>query len=193
MNKNKLYITSLFLAAAMLNIGCMSTVSSTFDSAKRSLSFEKQPESIALYSQVKDEDKVMVTELDHEVAVTKELKTLASLEEQHDKIQRERSETNNDMLELLVKEKQYRVQVAKLEAVDRNQLGDKITNIESIAETHVDALKVQQKRLKLESEVAIMDVKLSKLKEQINVQKEKIERIRREPTRNRNDKTSSNT
>ena len=193
MNKNKLYITSLFLAAAILNVGCMSTVSSTFDSAKRSLTFEKQPESIALYSQVKDEDKAMVTELDHEVAVTKELKTLAALEEQHDKIQRERSETNNDMLELLVKEKQYRVQVAKLEAVDRNQLGDKITNIESIAETHVDALKVQQKRLKLESEVAIMDVKLSKLKEQINVQKEKIERIRREPTGNRNDKTSSNT
>lgn len=193
MNKTKLYITSLFLAAAILNVGCMSTVSNTFDSAKRSLSFEKQPESIALYSQVKDEDKVMVTELDHEVAVTKELKTLAALEEQHDKIQRERSETNNDMLELLVKEKQYRVQVAKLEAVDRNQLGDKITNIESIAETHVDALKVQQKRLKLESEVAIMDVKLSKLKEQINVQKEKIERIRREPTGNRNDKTSSNT
>lgn len=193
MNKNKLYITSLFLAAAILNVGCMSTVSSTFDSAKRSLTFEKQPESIALYSQVKDEDKAMVTELDHEVAVTKELKTLAALEEQHDKIQRERSETNNDMLELLVKEKQYRVQVAKLEAVDRNQLGDKITNIESIAETHVDALKVQQKRLKLESEVAIMDVKLGKLKEQINVQKEKIERIRREPTGNRNDKTSSNT
>jgi hypothetical protein len=156
----------------------MSSVQSTLSSAKRSLSLEKQPEAISLYAQVKDEDKEQVNTLDRELSITKEMKELATLEERRDKIQRERSETNNDMLELLLKEKQYRVQLAKLEAIDKNQLGDKVTNIESIMDTHVDALKVQQKRLKLESEVAIMDVQLQELKEKIDVQREKLERTR---------------
>jgi len=80
-------------------------------------------------------------------------------------------------LKYLAEEKTYRVHLAKLEAIDRNKLGDKITNIESITDVHLDAIKVQQKRLKLDSKVSILDVQIEKLDTDVKSQEEKVEQL----------------
>lgn len=170
------------LAAATMNIGCVSTVSthakSAYNDITRSLQGKpgmSNPETDALYSQVKQEDQAAVQKLRHDLQITEETSILASLERKRDDLQRERSRINDKRIETLANEKSIRVELAKLEAIDRNQLGDKITNIEKIADTHVDALEIQQKRLQLDSEVGILDVKISKIQQEIDLQQNKID------------------
>ena len=174
----------------MLNIGCVSTMESharsAYNNVKRGLSSKPgSAETDALYAQVRAEDQQTVQRLRHELEVSEQTKHLAELESERDDLQRERSRTNAKRTELLTKEKQHRVELAKLEAIDRNRLGDKITNIELIADTHVDALEVQQKRLQLDSEVSILDVKIEQIKEQIQTQQDKIDQLHNDDTESR--------
>lgn len=181
MNKYKIQLISLLIAASALNVGCMSTVSSSVGSAYRNAknTFQsKDTETDALYAQVNNDDKQAVSSLSHELEVTEATRDLAKLEKTRDDLQQDRSTVNTKKLDYLTKEQTYRVKLAKLEAIDRNALGDKVTNIESITDTHLDALETQQKRLKLESEVAILDVKIAKIKEEIDVQKKKIDQLK---------------
>jgi hypothetical protein len=183
MNKYKLPFTILLIAAATLNVGCMSSVSSSvgsaYRSAKSSLS-SKDTETEALYAQVSDDDKQTVSNLRHELEVTEAGRELAKLERNRDDLQQDRSAANTKRMDYLAREQTYRVRLAKLEAIDRNKLGDRVTNIESITDTHLDALETQQKRLKMESEVTILDVKIEKLQEEINDKKKKIENLKQE-------------
>lgn len=186
MNKKKIQIVAILAASSMLNIGCVSTVSDSLNNAyynaKSSLNKiggnDKQTE--ALYAQVRQEDRDRIDTLSHELEVTKQQRELAKLEKKRDELQRDRSRTNDRRMELLAREQQHRVKLAKLEAIDRNQLGDKITNIELIADVHVDALEVQQKRLQLESDVSILDVKILKIEQEIKSQQSKIDELNRE-------------
>ena len=177
MNSTKISLLALLSSLAFFNVGCVSSVGDAYSKARNSLSGNKAPEANALYAQVPDKDKEAVAALDHELQVTKERKILADLENTRDDLQQERSEYNADRLKYLSQEKTYRVQLAKLEAIDRNKLGDKITNIESITDTHLDAIKVQQKRLKLDSKVSILDVQIEKLNNDVKSQEGKIEQL----------------
>lgn len=177
MNKIKIQLISLIIAAATLNVGCMSSVTSSVGSAYRGAKNKfssKDTETDALYAQVNDADKQTVTALRHELEVTEATRELAKLEKSRDDLQQDRSAANTKKMDYLTREQTYRVKLAKLEAIDRNALGDKVTNIESITDTHLDALEIQQKRLKMESEVSILDVKIAKIKEEIDAQKKKI-------------------
>jgi chromosome segregation ATPase len=183
MNKNKLLIISLLCAASSLNIGCVSTVTDSISSAyyntERTLNKigGKDKQTDALYAQVRDADRTRIDDLSHELEVTEQKKALAKLQKSRDEMQRDRSRVNDKRMDLMLREKEYRVRLAKLEAIDRNQLGDKITNIELISDTHVDALEVQQKRLQLDGDVSILDVKISKIDEQIQTQQQKIDEL----------------
>ena len=177
MNKSKISLFALLSALAFFNVGCVSSVGDAYSKAKRSLTSNKAPEATALYAQVPDKDKEEVAALDHDLQVTKERKVLADLENDREDLQQERSEYNADRLKYLAEEKTYRVHLAKLEAIDRNKLGDKITNIESITDVHLDAIKVQQKRLKLDSKVSILDVQIEKLDTDVKSQEEKVEQL----------------
>lgn len=174
----------------MLNIGCMSTVESharsAYNNVKRGLASKPgSAETDALYSQVRAEDQQTVQRLRRDLELTEQNKQLADLERARDDLQRDRSRTNAKRTELLAKETEYRVELAKLEAIDRNRLGDKITNIELIADTHVDALEVQQKRLQLDSEVSILDVKIEEIKVKIKTQQDKISQLETDDTESR--------
>lgn len=177
MNKTKISLLALLSTLAFFNVGCVSSVGDAYSKARNSFSSNKAPEATALYAQVPDKDKEQVATLNHELEVTKERKVLADLENDRDDLQQERSEYNADRLKYLAEEKTYRVHLAKLEAIDRNKLGDKITNIESITDVHLDAIKVQQKRLKLDSKVSILDVQIGKLDEEVTSQEKKIEQL----------------
>jgi len=181
MNKLKLYITALLISASMLNIGCMSTVgnhvSSAYSNVKRELTKPGTKAQDELYQQVSDSDKAQVQQLQHELEVTEQKRVLARLERDRDNLQHQRSEQNDKRMQLLAEEKLYRVQLARLEAIDRNQLGDKITNIESITDVHVDAIETQQKRLKYESKVSILDVRLEQVNQEIQTQTTKLEQL----------------
>ena len=178
MNKHSITIAALLAAASILNIGCMSSVSSVYDSAKSKLAGKNTAQTDALYSQVNEEDKASVAVLRHELEVVEQTRVLAKMEEDRDDLQQDRSKANAKRMDYLAKEKAYRVELAKLEAIDRNKLGDRATNIENITDVHVDALEVQQKRLKMDSEVALLDLKIAKLTEQINDQSAKVEELK---------------
>ena len=187
MNRLKIYLTCLLTSACMLNIGCMSSVEhharSAYNNVKRGL--QNKPghaETDALYAQVRAEDQLQINKLNHDLEVTKQTEQLAKLERERDELQRERSRTNERRVELLAKEKQHRVELAKLEAIDRNRLGDRVTNIERIADTHVDALEVQQKRLQLDSEVSILDIKITEIQTAIDKQTEQINNLKSDDT-----------
>lgn len=166
----------------MLNIGCVSTVSDHARSAYRNVKrgIQTSPgsaETDALYAQVRAEDQHRVKELRHELEVAEQTQELATLVKERDGLKRERSNIDSKRTELIAEEKQHRIELAKLEAIDRNQLGDKITNIEHIADTHVDALEVQQKRLKLDSDVGVLDVKIDQLQVAIEKQESIINKL----------------
>ena len=184
MNRIKLYITSILMSAAMLNIGCMSNVTSSaksvYSNARGMIGGKNTAQTDALYAQVQIDDQRAVQRLSHELEVTRQTEELSKLERERDDLQRERSRTNAKRMELMSKEKEHRIQLAKLEAIDRNQLGDKITNIEQIADTHVDALEVQQKRLQLDGEIGVLDVKIGKVETEINTKQKQIDEMKQD-------------
>lgn len=171
--KQKILIISILAAANVLNIGCMSTVSSTYNDVKRSLT-AKQSAHEPLYGQVPEEDRARVKALEQEYSVIKQTHLISKLEEQMSDLKQERSENEEKRLNLLQQEHQLRIKLARLEAIDKNQLGDKIDNLESITDVHVDAIKIQQKRLKYQGTVSILDVKIDKLELAINDEKNKL-------------------
>jgi len=182
MNKTKIYIYSLLIAATSLNIGCVSTMSDgmsdAYNSIKSPFNSKNTPAGTdALYAQVNQQDKERVDQLQHELEVTKQTRVLASLTNKRDNLQQKRSSLNDKRMKIYAQEKNYRVDLAKLEAIDKNKLGDKITNIEAIADVHVDALETQQKRLKLDSEIGVLDVHIEKLQNEIDTQQIKIDNL----------------
>ena len=182
MNKTKLYIYSILIAATSLNIGCVSTMSdgmsSAYNSIKSPFNNKNAPAGTdALYAQVNQQDKERVDQLQHELEVTEQTRVLASLTTKRDNLQQKRSALNDKRMKVYAQEKNYRVSLAKLEAIDKNKLGDKITNIEAIADVHVDALETQQKRLKLDSEIGVLDVHIEKLQKEIDAQQTKIDNL----------------
>lgn len=183
MNKIKLYVASLLLAASVLNVGCMSSVSSTMNSTYNNVrgafasNKKLSADSESLYAQVSDTDKQQVAALQHELEVTQETRVLASLTSKRDNLIQKRSSLDDKRMKVLADEKIYRLKLAKLEAIDRNKLGDKITNIEAIADVHVDALETQQKRLKLDSDIKVLDVHIEKLNQEIDSQQQKIDTL----------------
>ena len=183
MNKNKLYVISILTAASMLNIGCMSTVSNSvgnaYGSVRNTFSSNKRmsPETEALYAQVRPEDRSRIDEIQHEIKVNEQSRIVSRLVKDRDELKQKRSSLDDKRMRVLADEKAYQLKLAKLEAIDRNQLGDKITNIEAITDVHVDALETQQKRLKLDSEIGVLDVKIQKLEHEISEQQTKLNQI----------------
>lgn len=169
MRKTKIYIYSLLAAAMSLNIGCTSSMSNAYDRAKSMIPTGSSSSSTdALYAQVNNDDKSKVNDLNADLKLTKKIHEISELEEDRDDLQRERSRTNREMLMQLTKEKSLRVKLAKLQAIDKNQLGVKVDNIEAITDVHIDAIDIQQKRLKLASKVSILDIKIGKIEQQID-------------------------
>lgn len=183
MNKIKLHVASILLAASMLNVGCMSTVSNSVSDAYGSVRSQfasnkkMSAETDALYAQVDQADKDEIEALQHELEVTKETRVLASLVSKRDDLKQKRSSLDDKRMKVVADEKLYRLKLAKLEAIDRNKLGDKITNIEAITDVHVDALETQQKRLKLDSDIGVLDVHIGRLDEEISAQQAKINQL----------------
>ena len=178
------------MSASMLNIGCVSTMSDHAKSAYRNVKRNLQTgpgsaDTDALYSQVRAEDQHAINKLNHELEVTRETEQLAELERERDDLQRERSRTNAKRVEVLAKEQEHRVELAKLEAIDKNRLGDRIENIERIADIHVDALELQQKRLQMDSEVSILDIKIDELQVNIDKQNDIINNLKNNDTKAR--------
>jgi hypothetical protein len=175
MRKTKTYIYALLAAAMSLNIGCTSSMSSAYDRAKSMIPTGSSSSSTdALYAQVNTKDRGRVDDLSDDLDNTKKIHEISKLEEDRDDLQRERSRTNREMLTQLTKEKSLRVQLAKLEAIDKNKLGTKIDNIEAITKVHVAAIDVQQKRLKLASKVSILDIKIDKIEQKIETLNKEI-------------------
>jgi hypothetical protein len=176
MRKTKIYIYSLLAAAMSLNIGCTSSMSNAYDRAKSMIPTGSSSSSTdALYAQVNTKDRGRVDDLSEDLDATKKIHEISKLEEDRDDLQRERSRTNREMLTQLTKEKSLRVQLAKLEAIDKNKLGTRIDNIEAITDVHVDAIDVQQKRLKLASKVSILDIKIAAIEQKIETLTEELE------------------
>ena len=176
MRKTKIYIYALLAAAMSLNIGCTSSMSNAYDRAKSMIPTGSSSSSTdALYAQVNTKDRGRVDDLSEDLDATKKIHEISKLEEDRDDLQRERSRTNREMLTQLTKEKSLRVQLAKLEAIDKNKLGTRIENIEAITDVHVDAIDVQQKRLKLASKVSILDIKIVAIEQKIETLTKEIE------------------
>lgn len=174
--KYKIYIVSILATACSLNIGCVSSVSTAYNNVKNSLE-STDSKSVALYNQVPTEDRVQVDSLSHELKITEQAHVISQLKSDRDDLRHDRSVADRNRLNLLRQEQQYRVQLARMEAVDRNGLGDRIDNINSITDIHVDAIKVQQKRLSYERDVSVLEVKIAKLDIAISKQEDKLTHI----------------
>lgn len=175
MNKTKIYIISMLAAAMSLNIGCTSTMKSAMNDARSMINLPRgDKDTDALYSKVSDKDRQQVNDLNRELAVIKKTAIISKLVEDRDDLQQERSELHRKRTDLLTRETEYRVRLAKLEAIDRNKLGVRIDNIEAITDTHVDAVEVQTKRLKIDGKVSILDVEIEQLTKQINNLKQEL-------------------
>ena len=174
--KYKIYIVSILAAACSLNIGCVSSVSTAYNNVKSSLE-SKDSKSEALYNQVPAEDREQVNSLRYELKITEQAHAISQLKSDRDDLQYDRSVADRKRLDLLRQEQQYRVQLARMEAVDRNGLGDRIDNINSITDIHVDAIKVQQKRLSYERDVSVLEIKITELDIAILKQEDKLTHI----------------
>ena len=190
MKNIKLYVASILISASMLNIGCVSTVSdhtrSAYNNVRKALKVKPgSAETDNLYAQVRGEDQRRIDKLTHELEITRQTETLAELERKRDDLQRERSRVNAKRTELLAEETELKIELAKLEAIERNRLGDRVQNIEMIADVHVDALEVQQKRLKLDGEVSILDIKIADAQTEIEKQMVQIKNLKDNDTTSR--------
>jgi hypothetical protein len=191
MKYKNLFVPAVLLTSSLTNIGCMSSVStharSIYRDAATALSTNTNvtPETEALYSQVGKQDQLTVQKLRHEIEVTQQERILANLVADRDDLQQRRSKINAKRLSVLAKEKNHKFNLAKLEAIDKNKLGDKITNIELIVDEHVDVLEQQKHRLQLDSEVAILDVQINNLQKDIEAKQLEIDQLENDTTARR--------
>jgi chromosome segregation ATPase len=130
-----------------------------------------------LFAQVPEDEREGVEKAAFALKVSEEKLKLAELKIELADLQKKHAGYEEDLTDKLHKEAQLALDLAKLEAIDRSELGEKEDNIKKKADLRSKKLGVEAERVKIEAKVATSERHIDQLTEQIEEQKKTIEAL----------------
>jgi len=130
-----------------------------------------------LFAQVPEEARGDVEKAAFALKVSEEKMNLAELKMELADFIKKHAGYEKDLADKLHKEAQLALDLAKLEAIDRSDLGEKEDNIQKKADLRSKKLGVEAERVKIEAKVATSERQINKLTAQIEERKTTIEAL----------------
>jgi len=174
--KKFLYISSVILIALSFTAGCANMPLVGGSKKKTKTASEK-----TLYSQVPESMRADVKEAEFDLQeakrnlkLAKEKVKIGKLKEDLGELQKDGTDYELDVAEKNVEEKELAVEVAKLEAIDNANLGDKIDNIKKIAKIKSKKLSAEADAIEAKADYTTTNIEIKKLKKKIEKMEAKI-------------------
>ena len=128
-----------------------------------------------VYSQVPAEDRQEVRKAEFDLKVAKEKVRLANLKMDLAPVQKNYAGYEEDLADKYHEEAVVSVELAKLEAIDRAGLGQKVNNIETIADLQAEKLTLEADMVQIKAKMVTTERRIKDLTKKIEKQAEKIE------------------
>ena len=174
--KRFLYISLVLLIALSFTAGCANMPLTGGSKKKKKTVSEK-----TLYSQVPESMRADVKEAEFDLQEAKRNLKLATekvkvgkLKKELGDLQKKGADYELKAAEKKVEEKELAVEVAKLEAIDNANLGDKIDNIKKIAKVKSKKLNAEADAVEAKSYSSTTELEVKKLKKKIEKMEAKI-------------------
>ncbi|MDY6790343.1 MAG: hypothetical protein SWH54_03645 [Thermodesulfobacteriota bacterium] len=174
--KKFLYISLVLLIGLSFTVGC-ANMPLVGGSKKKTKTVSEQ----TLYSQVPESMRADVKEAEFDLQEAKRNLKLAQqkvkvgkLKKELGSLQKDGADSELEAAEKKVEEKELAVEVAKLEAIDNANLGDKIDNIKKIAKVKSKKLNAEADAVEAKAEYTTTNLEVKKLKKKIEKMEAKI-------------------
>ena len=165
--KRLIYISLVFLLALSLLTGCETT-------RKLTSSISGTSDTDELLTQVPSEEQKEVHEAAFNLQVAEEKIKLAEMKAELASLQKKYADYQEDLANKHQDAAEVKLDLAKLETVDKANLGEKEYNINKIADLKSKMLKIEADSIKLEAKRDTTEQKINGLAQQIDEQETKI-------------------
>ena len=165
--KSLSYISLVFLLAFSLLTGCETT-------RKLTSSLSGTSNTDELLAQVPSEEQTEVHEAAFNLQVAEENFKLAEMKTELASLQKKYAEYQQNLADKYQDSAEVKLDLAKLEAVDKANLGEKEDNINKIADLKAKILKIEGDSIRLEAKRDTTEQKINGLVKQIEEQETKI-------------------
>jgi len=165
--KRLIYISLVFLLALSLLTGCETT-------RKLTSSISGTSDTDELLTQVPSEEQKEVHEAAFNLQVAEEKMKLAEMKAELASLQKKYADYQEDVVNKHQDAAEVKLDLAKLETVDKANLGEKEYNINKIADLKSKILKIEADSIKLEAKRDTTEQKINGLAQQIEEQETKI-------------------
>jgi chromosome segregation ATPase len=165
--KSLSYISLVFLLAFSLLTGCETT-------RKLTSSISGTSNTDELLAQVSSEEQKEVHEAAFNLQVAEEKLKLAEMKAELASLQKKYADYQEDVVDKYHDAAEVKLDLAKLEAVDKANLGEKEDNINKIADLKAKILKIEGDSIRLEAKRDTTEQKINGLVKQIEEQETKI-------------------
>jgi chromosome segregation ATPase len=165
--KRLIYISLVFLLALSLLTGCETT-------RKLTSSISGTSDTDELLTQVPSEEQKEVHEAAFNLQVAEEKIKLAEMKAELASLQKKYADYQEDLANKHQDAAEVKLDLAKLETVDKANLGEKEYNINKIADLKSKILKIEADSIKLEAKRDTTEQKINGLAQQIEEQETKI-------------------
>jgi len=175
--KRFLYINLTLLFTFFLLFGCATTESITgsITSTVSSITSDVDQD---LFAQVPEDQKEGIQKAEYDLKVNEENLKLAELKYDLASNQKKYADYKQDLAGKDLKAASFSLDIVKLEAIDRSDLGKKEDNIKDIAGLKTKKHKIEGERINIEAKVSITERHIKDLTEQIKEQEAKIEAMK---------------
>lgn len=173
----KVLISPLFIAVAFSVLVSCETTKTFKDSITSKLSSITSSVDENLFAQVPEDEKDNVDKAALALMVSNEKVKLAEMKTELGNQQKKYARYEENLAKKLQKEAALSLDIAKLEAIDRSDLGDKDANVKKIADLRSKKLGIEAQRVKIEAQLATAKRQISGLTKQIEEKAEEIEEL----------------
>ena len=165
--KSLSYISLVFLLAFSLLTGCETT-------RKLTSSISGTSNTDELLAQVPSEEQTEVHEAAFNLQVAEEKMKLAEMKSELASLQKKYADYQEDVADKYQDSAEVKLDLSKIEAVDKANLGEKEDNINKIADLKSKILKIEADSIRLEAKRDTTEQKINGLTKQIEEQETKI-------------------
>ena len=181
---NRYFLLTISLAVVLMwTVGCSSLPK--FMKSSSSPSSSSKTTSKGLYSSVPVSMRAPVKEASFDLKrsesnlkLAQEKVKLAELKKERAIIEKKQADLNEKLAGTIVKKAKVSIELKKLEAIDKANLGDKASSIKKIADHKTKELSIESEVIKTKADIATLDLQVKRLNKRINLQARKIDSSR---------------
>jgi chromosome segregation ATPase len=173
----RLLISCLFIVVAFSSLVSCETTKTLKGSITSKVSSITSSVDENLFAQVPEHEKHNVDKAALALMVSEGKVKLAEMKTELANLQKKYARYEENLAKKLQKEAALSLDIAKLEAIDRSDLGEKDDNAKKIADLRSKKLGIEAQRVKIEAQLATANRQISGLTKQIEEQAKEIEEL----------------